>query len=108
MKGGKLIWYDHWNDINGSYGRRDPRPNANMILDNSQLIFNSEYNPYGAETRMAVNVQYNGTHIFFDGDDDRIGVRRDDYTVGGPIRFTQNYDNINLNAAGYGINCYIS
>lgn len=107
MDGGKLIWYDHWNDINGSYGHSNPRPNADMTLENSQLIFNSEYNPYGAETRMAVGVQYNGEYIFFDGDDDRIGIRRNDYTTGGPIRFTQNYDNINLNAAGPCINCYI-
>lgn len=115
MSGGQIIWYDHWNDINSSYGTASPRPYATMTLTNDGQLRFSEATATsalpGTETKLALNIKYNNSNIFFIGSTDsenRIGIDRADYSTGGPIRFTQNYNNLSL-AAGTveGQACYI-
>lgn len=115
MEGGQIIWYDHWNDINSSWGQASPRPNAVMSLSGTgELSFAQATQQSalpGTETHLALNIQYNGNNVFWMGSTDasnKIGVDRADYSTGTPLRFTENYSSLSL-AAGTaeGRECYI-
>lgn len=112
MGNGKLIWYDHWNDINPNWGTSQNRPRMKMdINDNGELVFSDAYSPI-SEKRMALKIKYNTNgSIFFIGatdQDNRIGVDRNDYRTDGPIEFIENYTNLHLNAGSTeGQACYI-
>ena len=116
MTGGKLTWYDHWNDINPSWGISDRRPNMDMNIDtfSSKMIFSNpvdELSP--SELEMALEVVYTGDydgHLFYISNvqsENKISVDRPDYTQGGPIKFARNY-NIQLSTGSAEANeCYI-
>lgn len=115
MEGGQIIWYDHWNDINSSWGQASPRPNAVMSLSSTgELSFAQATQQSalpGTETHLALNIKYNGNNVFWMGSTDasnKIGVDRTDYSTGTPLRFTENYSSLSL-AAGTaeGQECYI-
>lgn len=115
MEGGQIIWYDHWNDINSSWGQSSPRPNAVMSLSSTgELSFAQATQQSalpGTETHLALNIKYNGNNVFWMGSTDasnKIGVDRADYSTGTPLRFTENYSSLSL-AAGTaeGRECYI-
>lgn len=115
MEGGQIIWYDHWNDINSSWGQASPRPNAVMSLSSTgELSFAQATQQSalpGTETHLALNIKYNGNNVFWMGSTDasnKIGVDRADYSTGTPLRFTENYSSLSL-AAGTaeGRECYI-
>lgn len=115
MEGGQIIWYDHWNDINSSWGQASPRPNAVMSLGSTGELSFAQATPQsalpGTEIHLALNIRYNGDRVFWMGSDDasnKIGVDRADYSTGTPLRFTENYSSLSL-AAGTaeGRECYI-
>lgn len=111
MTDGQLIWYDHWNDINSSYGKKEPRPNAKMSLVNNEIVFTDEENLLDpSNTAMALKIHYSDTYVFNHSPERTTlcsnGTTVNYYDNKGPILFDSSTNNVDLR--GYDSeNCYI-
>ena len=116
MYDGKLVWYDHWNDIQG-LGNKSPRPNADMKLNGDRLVFSNPINELGQKkTNMALTINYqerynpneqkNMPYIFTKTDFPYITNNGPAagayYDNGGPIRFDDNQDITTVSLAATG------